>query len=103
MKNCPFYTLKWQILKTMIAMNEAPLLPDPTILTDLVSVKMPFGRFKDRIIYQLPVSYLEWFCAKGFPKGRLGVLLATMYEIKINGLEDLLRPLINSSKSINHS
>jgi len=41
----------------------------------------------------LPVSYLEWFQQKGFPKGKLGMLLQTLYEIKINGLEDLLRPL----------
>jgi uncharacterized protein (DUF3820 family) len=82
-------------------MNEPPLLPDPTILTDLVSIKMPFGRFKDRTICQLPVSYLEWFYAKGFPKGRLGTLLATMHEIKINGLEELLKPLLKNNVPLN--
>ncbi len=82
-------------------MNEPPLLPDPTILTDLVSVKMPFGRFKDWLICQLPVSYLEWFYAKGFPKGRLGTLLATMHEIKINGLEELLKPLLKNNLPLN--
>ncbi len=55
---------------------------------------MPFGRFKDRLLYQLPVSYLEWFYRKGFPPGKLGVLLGTMYEIKLNGLDYLLQPLI---------
>ena len=82
-------------------MNEPPLLPDPTILTDLVSIKMPFGRFKDWTICQLPVSYLEWFYAKGFPKGRLGTLLATMHEIKINGLEELLKPLLKNNLPLN--
>jgi uncharacterized protein len=67
--------------------------PNPEILLQLVSMKMPFGRFKDRLLYQLPVSYLEWFNRKGFPEGKLGILLSTMYEIKLNGLEYLLEPL----------
>ena len=63
------------------------------LLLELVKMKMPFGKYKDTVLCNLPVSYLEWFQRKGFPKGKLGVLLATMYEIKINGLEDLLKPL----------
>ncbi len=66
---------------------------NPQLLIDLVTTPMPFGRYKGVIISQLPVSYLEWFNRQGFPKGKLGVLLATMYEIKLNGLEDLLKPL----------
>lgn len=66
---------------------------DPTILTDLVKVEMPFGKYKGTILSRLPVSYLEWFAREGFPPGRLGMQLQTMYEIKINGLEQLLRPL----------
>lgn len=72
---------------------EQPGLPDPNLLLQLVQLKMPFGKYKDTLLCNLPVSYLEWFARKGFPKGKLGVLLATMYEIKINGLEDLLKPL----------
>jgi hypothetical protein len=56
-------------------------------------MKMPFGRFKDRVLCNLPVSYLEWFQRKGFPPGKLGVLLETMYVIKLNGLDHLLEPL----------
>jgi len=56
-------------------------------------MKMPFGKYKDKVLCDLPVSYLEWFHREGFPKGKLGMLLATMYEIKINGLEGLLQPL----------
>ena len=67
--------------------------PDPEILLQLVTMKMPFGRFKDRLLCQLPVSYLEWFYRKGFPPGKLGILLQTIYEIKLNGLEYLLEPL----------
>jgi uncharacterized protein (DUF3820 family) len=56
-------------------------------------MQMPYGRFKGRILCDLPVSYLEWFNRKGFPKDKLGILLQTIYEIKMNGLEDLLVPL----------
>ncbi len=72
--------------------SEAPQ-PNPEILYNLVSMKMPFGKYKDWTLCNLPVSYLEWFQRKGFPKGKLGVLLGTIYEIKLNGLEDLLKPL----------
>ena len=70
---------------------------DPTILQDIVRMKMPFGKYKDRSLYQLPVSYLEWFQREGFPPGRLGMLLETLFVIKTNGLEDLLKPLIQNT------
>lgn len=57
---------------------------------------MPFGRYKGRYITQLPVNYLEWFSRKGFPKGTLGQYLSTMFEIKTNGLDDILTPIIKS-------
>ena len=63
------------------------------VLLELVKFKMPFGRYKGTILANLPVSYLEWFQRKGFPDGKLGMMLATMYEIKSNGLEYLLDPL----------
>lgn len=66
---------------------------NPEILTDLVSFKMPFGKYKGSLIADLPEAYLVWYAQKGFPKGKLGVLLQTMYEIKLNGLEFLLKPL----------
>jgi len=64
--------------------------PDPSILTDITTMKMPFGKYKGTVLLNLPVSYLEWFNRKGFPKGRLGILLQTLYEIKLNGLDYLL-------------
>jgi len=54
---------------------------------------MPFGKFKGVLLCNLPMFYLEWFQRKGFPQGKLGILLQTMYEIKLNGLEFLLEPL----------
>ena len=67
--------------------------PDSGLLLQLVKMEMPFGKYNGTLLCNLPVSYLEWFQRKGFPKGKLGVLLETMYEIKINGLEYLLNPL----------
>ena len=67
--------------------------PDTKILIQLVQMKMPFGKYKGRVLCNLPVSYLEWFANKGFPEGKLGMLLQTMHVIKTNGLEYLLKPL----------
>ena len=62
-------------------------------LIALVTTKMPFGKFKGRLICDLPEFYLVWYRNKGFPTGKLGQLMATMYEIRLNGLEDILRPI----------
>jgi uncharacterized protein (DUF3820 family) len=70
-------------------------IPNGDMLLELVSMKMPFGKYKGTVLCNLPVSYLEWFNRKGFPNGKLGMMLATLYEIKINGLEYLLTPLKN--------
>ncbi len=78
-------------------MSEQSQKPDPEILITLVRMKMPFGKYKDTLLCDLPVSYLEWFHRKGFPKGKLGILLGTIYEIKSNGLEFLLKPLKGKS------
>jgi uncharacterized protein (DUF3820 family) len=63
---------------------------NPEILTDLIKVQMPYGRYKGTLLSDLPISYLEWFQRQGFPAGKLGMMLATVYEIKLNGLEDIL-------------
>lgn len=55
---------------------------------------MPFGQYEGRYITDLPVHYLEWFSREGFPNGTLGQYLSTMYEIKTNGLNDILKPII---------
>ncbi len=67
--------------------------PNAALLIELVKMKMPFGKYKGTVLSNIPVTYLEWFKNKGFPKSNLGVLLETLYEIKINGLEGLLQPL----------
>jgi uncharacterized protein (DUF3820 family) len=65
-------------------------MPNAHVLVELVTVVMPFGKHKGIILYQLPVSYLEWFNREGFPNGKLGTQLQLLYEIKLNGLEHLL-------------
>lgn len=67
---------------------------DKTILLEMVKTKMPFGKYKGTVIADLPVSYLEWFLRKGgFPKSRLGNMMATTYEIKQNGLQEIIEKL----------
>lgn len=66
---------------------------EPADLQRLVSVSMPYGKFKGRLIADLPGHYLGWFAREGFPAGEIGRLLALMYEIDHNNLRDLLRPL----------
>ena len=68
-------------------------LMDPTVLLDLVTTEMPYGKYKGVILCNLPEHYVVWYHENGFPTGRLGMLLSTLYEIKVYGLEDLLRPL----------
>ena len=63
-------------------------------LVELANMKMPFGKFQGRYLVDLPEHYVVWYHSKGFPAGKLGEQLAIIYEIKVNGLEHLLRPLI---------
>lgn len=67
--------------------------PDPEILKSIVTTRMPFGKYKDRLLCDLPDAYLEWFARNSFPKGKLGMQLQTVYEIKLNGLNDILEQL----------
>lgn len=65
----------------------------PEMLRELVTTKMPFGKYKGTLLADLPAYYLEWFKSQGFPKGKIGEQLETMYEIKTNGLDMILRTL----------
>jgi len=72
---------------------------DKDMLKTLVKMPMPFGKYKGVLLCNLPENYLVWFNRKGFPQGKLGMLLQTMYEIKLNGLEYLLTPLKNKANN----
>lgn len=66
---------------------------DKQDLVKLANMPMPFGKYKGRVLIDLPEAYLLWFANKGFPEGQLGTLLALALEVKINGLGDLIQPL----------
>lgn len=63
-------------------------------LIALANQVMPFGKYKGDLLLDLPEPYLVWFHGEGFPNGKLGERMAAMYEVKVNGLEKLLRPLV---------
>jgi uncharacterized protein len=63
-------------------------------LEGLANMRMPFGKYQGKLLVEIPEGYYVWYRQKGFPKGKLGDQLAVMFEIKMNGLEDLVYPLI---------
>ncbi|MBJ6367868.1 DUF3820 family protein [Snuella sedimenti] len=67
------------------------MLQDKEYLIRLAHTKMPFGKYKDYYLIDLPEHYVVWYQNKGFPKGKLGDMLQLVYELKLNGLEDLIR------------
>ena len=75
-----------------IAMN-------PEDLELLLAWTMPYGKYKNRLLADLPGHYLTWFAREGFPEGKLGQLLALMHELDHNGLRSLLDPLRGSESS----
>ena len=74
-------------------MTEVPL-DDTAFLERLANARMPFGKYAGRLLIDLPEAYVVWFSHQGYPKGELGEQLASLYVIKENGLEGLLRPLV---------
>lgn len=62
-------------------------------LLELAEMRMPFGKYKGRLLIDLPEPYVVWFSQRGFPAGKLGEMLRIVYEIKLNGLEYLFKPL----------
>lgn len=65
-------------------------------LVELAGMRMPFGKYSGRLLIDLPEPYVIWFSQQGFPKGKLGDMLQTVYHIKVNGLEHLFEPLRNT-------
>ncbi|MBD3585081.1 DUF3820 family protein [Salinimonas sp. HHU 13199] len=69
---------------------------NPEHIRDAINQVMPFGKYAGRRLYHLPEPYLVWFYQQGFPAGKLGEQLALMYEIKLNGLERVVAPLLDA-------
>ncbi|WP_114326903.1 DUF3820 family protein [Candidatus Colwellia aromaticivorans] len=72
------------------------MLENQQALIEAINQTMPFGKYAGRKLLQLPEPYLVWFHSKGFPEGKLGQQLALMYEVKLNGLEAMLKPLLKA-------
>lgn len=70
-------------------------VPDRKALLELANYRMPFGKYKGKLLLEIPEPYYVWYSQKGFPPGKLGSLMAQMNEIKINGLEELIWPLVS--------
>jgi hypothetical protein len=70
------------------------MLSDQKLLVEAINQVMPFGKYAGRKLIQLTEPYLQWFHSKGFTVGKLGQQLALMYEVKLNGLEGMLKPLL---------
>ena len=62
-------------------------------LIDVSKMKMPYGKYKGTFLIDLPEHYIVWYNNKGFPKGKLGLMLDLVYELKLNGLEDIVRKI----------
>ncbi|OGT98160.1 MAG: hypothetical protein A2079_02140 [Geobacteraceae bacterium GWC2_48_7] len=69
--------------------NDSAVPFDHTKLLELAAMRMPFGKYKGRLLIDLPEPYVVWYVQQGLPQGKLGEMLATVYEIKVNGLEYL--------------
>jgi uncharacterized protein (DUF3820 family) len=67
-------------------------------LIELIKMKMPFGKYKDHYLLELPEPYLVWFSKQGFPNGKLGEQLRIIHEIKTNGTEKELYPILDAIK-----
>jgi len=79
-------------------MEEVDFSAQSDILSALTTMQMPFGKYKGTILCYLPEPYLVWFKQKGFPEGKLGMMLETLYEIKLNGLEYLLKQIMENNR-----
>lgn len=73
------------------------MAPNYDDLVKIANMKMPYGKYKGVALVDLPEPYVVWFHNEGFPDGELGKLLAQLYEIKVNGLEFLFKPLRDSN------
>ena len=69
------------------------MLQDRQFLIDVSKMRMPFGKYKGRYLVDLPEHYIVWYKTKGFPNGKLGKQMELVYELQLNGLEDMLREI----------
>ena len=78
------------------------MIEDKQFLIDLAKMKMPYGKYKGRYLIDLPEHYLIWYKNKGFPNGKIGKQLESVYEIQLNGLEDIVRQVRKRYYDLKH-
>ena len=78
------------------------MIEDKQFLIDLAKMKMPYGKYKGRYLIDLPEHYLIWYKNKGFPNGKIGKQLESVYEIQLNGLEDIVRQVRKRYQDLKH-
>ena len=83
----------WPLIYICVYASLNYMLSDKEYLLKIAKTRMPFGKYKDMLLIDLPEWYIVWFANNGFPEGELGSLLKCVYEIKLNGLEYLFKPL----------
>ncbi|MCD8452868.1 DUF3820 family protein [Tenacibaculum finnmarkense genomovar ulcerans] len=71
------------------------MLADKQFLIDTAQMRMPFGKYKGYYLDDLPEHYIVWYKNKGFPAGKIGKMMGLVYEMQLNGLEDILRKIRN--------
>ena len=69
------------------------MLQDQQFLIDLAKMRMPYGKYKGTFLIDLPEHYVVWYHNKGFPNGKIGQMLGLVYELQLNGLEDMIRDI----------
>lgn len=69
------------------------MIEDRQFLIDLAKMRMPFGKYKGRFLIDLPEHYIVWYKTKGFPNGKIGKQMELVYELQLNGLEDIIRKI----------
>jgi len=68
-------------------------MQDRQFLIEVSKMRMPYGKYKGRFLIDLPEHYMVWYHNKGFPKGKMGQMLGLVYELQLNGLEDMIREI----------
>lgn len=67
--------------------------PDHDFLVQTAKMKMPYGKYKGTYLSEIPEYYIVWYKNKGFPEGKLGKMMELVYELQLNGIEDILRKI----------
>jgi uncharacterized protein len=68
-------------------------------LIEAATQLMPYGKYRGYRLIDLPEPYLVWMNREGFSDTQLGRQLALIYEIKLNGLDGMVRQAVLSTRN----